>query len=84
MRQTFSIESLVSSSATINCGPIVLEFFNADGARTQLDSTLFKDERYNSGIGALVILKSDDEDLKVGEYPILYRLFLENYSEVSV
>ena len=71
---------MVSSSTDVDCGPIILEFFNDDDTKTSLDSSLFIDDS-NSFI---TMKQADENELKVRVYPILYRMYYEEYPTIVV
>ena len=67
----------------MDCGPLTVEFYNDDAEQTELDVSIFSDERSDS-INHLTILPASTESIKEGQYMILYRIFYEEYPDVVV
>ena len=60
----------------MDCGNLIIEFYNDDNDQTDLDVTIFSDTRGDIE-NHLTILAASTNNLKEGQYPILYRVFYE-------
>ena len=74
---------MVSSSLEQDCGPLQIEFFNAED-RSPLDTELFFDDRSQEPGNAFKVTRAEDGNFRFGDYQILYRIFYEQYPEVEV
>ena len=75
--QTYSIESLVTSSIEAECGSKTVEFFNDDGSA--IDEQVFSATQE-----AFTVTQAVDGDYRYGSYPIMYRVYYTDYPDVSV
>ena len=74
---------MVSSSVSLDCGPLKLEFFNAED-HSNLDTEIFIDERTQESDNVLKVTKAEEGDFRFGDYKISYRIYYEQYPEVEV
>ena len=71
------MSNLITTSTSIDCGALTIEFFNDDNGQTELDPALFV---INMDSSAFTTLYTEDVNKK-GEYPIKYRVFYNDYPE---
>ena len=45
MQQPWKAEDLISPKTKVDCGPISVEFFNSDAAKSAINTVLFQDDR---------------------------------------
>ena len=85
-QQVWQVSQLIDPQTQVDCGPVTVEFFNADASKTPIDSTLFVDDRSGDPVLSFNTLESQDTS-KRGAYPIGYKVFHagypDNFVEVS-
>ena len=64
----------------MNCGEIAVEFFLDDDLQSELDPELFKITS-DGQLDYFKIMQTSDKG-KLGEYPIKYRVFFLEYSDL--
>ena len=67
----------------IDCGPISVEFFNDDAAKSAINTALFQDDRTTAPNNIFRTLFNDNP-LTIGSYPFRYRVFHTNYPTSAV
>ena len=81
--QEWTISDLVISSTSIDCGPISVDFFNNNALKSELDSSVFFDDRSGSLTNTFTVLQADEVTQNM-EFPICYRLHYINYPQIEV
>ena len=62
----WTIADMVTSSTTLDCGLISVEFFNDNEQKSELDSSMFFDDRSGSPSNQFTVLSAPDNDLHEG------------------
>ena len=85
MNRFWNTNNLISKSTLVDCGPLSVEFFNNNAGKTPLDPDIFRDVRSTTQAQQynLASLRTED-DLKIGSYPIKYRVYHTHYPENEV
>ena len=63
----------------MDCGALIVEFFNDDAGTTALDTDILLDDRTTTGAFNLASIYTEDV-LKPGQYPIKYRVYHTTYT----
>ena len=77
----WTVDQLVQTSTSMHCGPMSVEFYNENDDQTDLDVSIFLDER-DEPTNHLTILPAVSDSIKEGQYAILYRVFYDDYPDV--
>ena len=66
---TWDESTLLFADTLVDCGPISVELYNDDALKSQLDGTIFRDDRDPNTNNNLVVKYSEDV-MNKGDYPI--------------
>jgi hypothetical protein len=67
---------LLTKSTSIDCGPIIVEFYNSNGSI--VDPTLFDDTRNGDQTANNFNILETDDNLKVGIYNLKYKVYYQD------
>ena len=73
---------MVKIDTFVDCGPLVVEFFNDDKEKSPINNKIFLDDRSTireDETFSFAVRSSENEEIR-GQYPIKYLVTLENYS----